>query len=406
MLSKIRNLIYKLQFLHVMKPLSIEQKNQIHQENQLTNLKRIQILGIAMVIIEFLLIVFVDILPYPYATAVQKEYLRDYFIMHLTLFLFGILSTFLSHRILLTGKELSPLGNILPHFFMFFTIAFTSVIAGLDQKTTGRIDAYIPILFICSVFILTKFPVSLYLFGSAHLVFLICMLVFQKDPVNLLSNMANGTVVVIMSLILSIFLYQMRIENQVKNILLADANEQLYQLSRFDPLTVLPNRRHFEEQYQSEEAKRKMHGTEIAFLIIDIDHFKNINDRYGHYVGDLVLKKTADILNQNARETDHLSRWGGEEFLMLLINVSENEAQKIAQRIISTIGNTPLTLENYTIPVTVSIGMVPIADHILPPLDSVYIEADKALYEAKNSGRNCLKISSLTTVSSGSSPLY
>ncbi len=160
---------------------------------------------------------------------------------------------------------------------------------------------------------------------------------------------------------------------------------QLEQDSRTDALTGLHNRRHlFSEGIRLYERWRHA-GTSIALLMIDIDHFKQINDRYGHQVGDDVLAEIARILKQQCRPYDLVARYGGEEFVVML-EASAGSGVRTAQRIRQSIIESAFKSENRELRVTVSIGVVEGSN--LGDFDSVLRKADEALYQAKESGRN------------------
>ncbi len=147
-----------------------------------------------------------------------------------------------------------------------------------------------------------------------------------------------------------------------------------------DPLTKVLNRR-FLENYKDDILKNYSH-----ILVLDIDHFKKINDTYGHQIGDLVLQSVCKILKKLLRKKDLIIRYGGEEFI-LAINVPDDEtALKVAERIRKAIENTLITINDDKIRITVSIGISKINPN--KSFEEIFLLADKALYEAKRSGRN------------------
>ncbi len=153
-----------------------------------------------------------------------------------------------------------------------------------------------------------------------------------------------------------------------------------------DPLTGLFNRRHFEVILKQELTERKRYKYDIACLMIDIDHFKRINDSYGHEAGDLVLRDTAQLLKQSTREVDTIARWGGEEFIAVMPRVNRDHALEPASRMLRAISDKRFDL----IPgekITVSIG-VACAGPGRETLETLIGAADSALYEAKRLGRN------------------
>jgi diguanylate cyclase (GGDEF)-like protein len=170
---------------------------------------------------------------------------------------------------------------------------------------------------------------------------------------------------------------------------LARMGERQRGLSRRESLTGCFNRRAFYELFprEVERAHRLGHGVSLVFL--DIDHFKVINDRYGHEVGDRVLQQMATRLQTTVRETDLLFRWGGEEFVILLAHTAAEDARVLAERIRSAIAEQPF-LEGDLDPavlVTVSVGTAGATDYPVQP-DALLARADAACYRAKERGRN------------------
>ena len=165
--------------------------------------------------------------------------------------------------------------------------------------------------------------------------------------------------------------------------ILEERNKQLVQMATKDRLTGINNRHMFEEQFENERAYARRYHATLHLIILDIDHFKAINDTYGHIIGDSVLQEFAAIINESARSSDFLARWGGEEFVLLLHNSSDADAYKVAEKLRHIIA----THRHETVgTVTCSIGLCRI-DPALSINDNL-ARADHALYEAKNGGRN------------------
>ncbi|WP_180115673.1 GGDEF domain-containing protein [Acinetobacter sp. YH12140] len=162
--------------------------------------------------------------------------------------------------------------------------------------------------------------------------------------------------------------------------------EVLY-LANHDSLTHAMNRRYFFEQ--GELYLQNQIQLNFSIIMIDIDHFKKLNDQYGHYVGDQVLQEFSSVVRKNLRETDLFARIGGEEFSVLLTNIAAAEAQGIAERIRKVVETTPIFIdEQNTIYITVSIGLIHQSLPNAPSLQSMINQADQALYQAKELGRN------------------
>ncbi len=166
---------------------------------------------------------------------------------------------------------------------------------------------------------------------------------------------------------------------------LRSRNAELDRVSRIDMLTGLYNRRHLDEHLRRSIAGARRHDRTIGVLLVDIDHFKLVNDRFGHLAGDVVLKEVAARLLGTVRIEDALGRWGGEEFIAVLSDTPASSIAVIAERMRQVIAATPFTLDNGSrIPVTVSIGHTCGADEA----ETMVHRADDALYAAKAGGRN------------------
>ena len=169
---------------------------------------------------------------------------------------------------------------------------------------------------------------------------------------------------------------------------LAEANRKLVVQAHTDPLTGLHNRRSFEELAQREFALAARNGSPMSLLLLDIDHFKQVNDTYGHDVGDKVLQSVAKLAKQELRGHDVLARFGGEEFIALLPSLTKDDAYLVAERLRACLAQCRIAADESTeVSITISIGL---SRHTLDPgdLELMIKAADKALYQAKKEGRN------------------
>jgi diguanylate cyclase (GGDEF)-like protein len=157
-----------------------------------------------------------------------------------------------------------------------------------------------------------------------------------------------------------------------------------------DDLTGLYNRRYFNERLMEEVDRAERHGGDFSLLMIDIDKFKNVNDNYGHPVGDKVLVAVAEVLSGKLRKTDLLARYGGEEFVIILFNTQKEKALEIAEKLRCAVAEFPL-LDAEKIKMTVSIGVATLGLDS-NTLDELLSDADKGLYNAKSQGRNRVAI--------------
>ena len=168
------------------------------------------------------------------------------------------------------------------------------------------------------------------------------------------------------------------------------ADNELIRTASVDSLTGLLNRRSFMESAQRELHRAERQHLQTSVLMLDLDHFKDVNDSYGHRTGDRVLASFADVLHASVRPFDVAGRYGGEEFCVLLPGTGIGEATGIAERIRNIASQTPVEARNASIAYTVSIGVVQAPARVIT-LEDLVDRADKALYQAKASGRNCVR---------------
>jgi two-component system cell cycle response regulator len=166
---------------------------------------------------------------------------------------------------------------------------------------------------------------------------------------------------------------------------LRQRNSELDAMSRTDALTGLPNRREMQERMTAAASAARRHHHASAILMVDVDHFKSVNDTHGHHAGDIVLRAVASRLSTACRTEDSAGRWGGEEFLVVAPMTNLIGGAQLAEHIRSSIGDTPVPIGNGTaIAITASIGVAS-GDGAA---DVLLAAADAALYAAKGAGRN------------------
>ena len=167
---------------------------------------------------------------------------------------------------------------------------------------------------------------------------------------------------------------------------LIEYQQHLSHLATEDPLTRLLNRRGLEDALHISLANASRQALPTAAIMIDIDHFKKVNDSFGHEVGDHVIRQVAQVLQRISRASDVVARTGGEEYLLILPETDMNAARTLAERIRIAIGERPLLVDNQRIPITVSLGVACTSGDV--DLDELSQEADRAMYLAKRGGRN------------------
>lgn len=162
---------------------------------------------------------------------------------------------------------------------------------------------------------------------------------------------------------------------------------RLKELATIDDMTQIWNRRYFMNVADEEFERAQRYNNSFSFLMVDADHFKAVNDDYGHAAGDAVLVNLAKVMSDSVRKVDFVGRLGGEEFAILLPNTPESEALLLAERIREAVETHPADYKNQSLPITISIGLSSYRPND-QDLDQVIQRADKALYKAKNQGRN------------------
>lgn len=177
------------------------------------------------------------------------------------------------------------------------------------------------------------------------------------------------------------------------NLKLVALTDQLYVQANFDPLTNVKNRRSFDKDYQGylkSVIRANQDNKDVYVIAADIDHFKEINDNYGHVIGDQILIKFCERINSLIRPSDDIYRFGGEEFIVIIQNVSQREVIDKVQSFIVSLNNKGFSIDDTLYPVLSSFGITNITGQETKEL--VLARADRALYKAKQLGRNRLEI--------------
>jgi diguanylate cyclase (GGDEF)-like protein len=194
----------------------------------------------------------------------------------------------------------------------------------------------------------------------------------EEDFVNFAINRGVVTVVLYSTCLL---IYRINRSSQV-----------LRRLATTDPLTGAFNRRHFMELMAREQRRADRYSTIYSILMIDIDHFKRVNDTYGHQVGDLAIQAMADACKRITRPTDIVARYGGEEFIVTLTHTEQAGALKVAERLREAVAEIAVPTEKGALSFTISVGVSTYEKK--STVDKIIGRADQALYKAKQGGRN------------------
>lgn len=180
---------------------------------------------------------------------------------------------------------------------------------------------------------------------------------------------------------------------------LSETNRELQEKNTMDALTGIRNRSYFDKKYQAEVRRSRREHTQLSVVMMDIDHFKKVNDQYGHLVGDQCIKSVAQILQKALkRPSDDVCRYGGEEFSLILPSTDLEGAQVLVENLRAEIETTSIQADGLSVNITISAGIGTAIAELNQPEDAILALADKQLYEAKNSGRNNVKGSQLSVV--------
>ncbi len=283
--------------------------------------------------------------------------------------------------------------RLLPEFVTGSVVIWAVVLTLADQAISTSINAYINATIGVAIVLLLQ-PRSAF----AILTIGWCALTWTlglttADPAVLITNRMNATSAYFLAVLVSILLWRRYVQSELLQSKLAETNRQLQlqrdeleKQARRDSLTGLLNRREILRLAEQELTRARRQGSPVALLMLDLDHFKSINDRFGHPAGDDVLRHVAELMTHAIRQTDQVARFGGEEFVVLLPDTSEANALHLASKLRQKLADTPVA--NLGTPVTVSIGLACMAAGSSLSLDALIQHADEALYQAKNEGRN------------------
>lgn len=241
--------------------------------------------------------------------------------------------------------------------------------------------------------VIVELPMSVYQCAYSNLMQLIIDAIPESIRNNCEENHALVDFIIrITSLDISLanetyhYSYVHELENEVEA--LHSRETKLQSQAESDPLTGLYNRKYAFSHLNEAIGHAHQHSANLSVLMLDLDKFKNINDSYGHQAGDDVIKDTARCLRETLRDHDIIGRYGGEEFIIGLTNITTDIAGKVAERLRACIAKSPKIVNGQTIHVTASIGLASLGS--ADDLHSLIKRADTALYSAKAAGRNCV----------------
>ena len=208
---------------------------------------------------------------------------------------------------------------------------------------------------------------------------------FQEDIFSHSSLLRAAVIPVIIAPILSWYLVGLFVR-------VIELEHKMSEWALFDQLTGLFNRRAFLHRAEQEYSLAKRNKESFAVIVLDLDHFKDINDKYGHKAGDLILKDFGHLIRELTRQSDISGRIGGEEFAFVLPRADEKQSRAFAKKLLKAITDRRVDFQGRMIPYSASIGVTISQPSNLLKINNLIHKADKALYQAKSAGRNCYKL--------------
>jgi len=301
----------------------------------------------------------------------------------------------LAYKIKNRKREDSLLGLTIPNATAFAYLLFGVVICAIDQLVTSSINPYLVANIAVAIVVIMQPQISTVFYITAYLLFYFLIPLTQTNADMILSVRVNGISAAAIGLGVSLISWRTNSINLFQKSLIEkqtlemeEKNRLLLQMAGTDILTGLYNRLRFMEFMDKELVRIRRTGKAACLMILDLDHFKQVNDQYGHPQGDIVLKSIADLIKESLRAMDTPARFGGEEFIVLLPDTSTDGACIVADKIRKAI-------EKYTFPrpiqdlrITASFGIALIDADKTNAFDFAYQKADQAMYQAKAKGRN------------------
>jgi diguanylate cyclase (GGDEF)-like protein len=237
-------------------------------------------------------------------------------------------------------------------------------------------------------------------YGSAWGLLMLGLPLTQVDPATLLSNRVNGLTAAVLGWLLAVVTWRKTTVNLLlarqlaeRQVQLEAKQQELAQLASRDSLTGLLNRTEMLRQADAELARARRYQQDTSLLLIDLDHFKRVNDEHGHPAGDAVLTATAHNLQRAVRQSDVLARLGGEEFMVLLPQTGLEAAAFLADKLRRQVAGRPVACGSVKLSITCSIGVATVSGVAGEDFHALYHRCDKALYRAKGAGRNRVETS-------------
>lgn len=265
------------------------------------------------------------------------------------------------------------------------------VIVTIDQLITTSITPFLIVCAVSGIVFLIRPLLSIIIYLGSYLIYYNLIALTITDYQVLLSNRVNGATAVALGLLISVVGWHYNYTNIIQKRKTNSQQKKLEKMAYHDPLTSLYNRHFFDETIKNELLAMERYGHESVIVLLDVDNFKSINDTYGHLIGDQVLVQLAQLITNNVRKSDIISRFGGEEFVILAPKTSLLEGAILAEKLRKLISEEFFITDTITLHITASFG-VSLLEAGKKRQASYFSKADKALYQAKGRGKNRVEV--------------
>jgi diguanylate cyclase (GGDEF)-like protein len=363
-----------------------------------SNLRRVFWLAVVMLVIGTVIVLALHT-PAPEGPPQVEAWRHTLVLLHLGMAGVTILLGGVAWGLRRLGRDSGMASRICAASAFAAALGFCVLVTAVDQWVTPSITPYLMGCALTGLLILQR-PLSNAVLHLAALTALWWLLgLTQADPQLLLSNRANATSAAVLGWLLAVLNWRTTSQNlaltrllQQRQQVLERQQHELERLVSHDGLTGLVNRAELERLCRIELLRAQRHGLPVSLLAIDLDHFKRINDQWGHPVGDAVLVAMAEVLRQSVRASDVVGRMGGEEFMVLLPHGDGAAALSLADKLRQAMSAVQVPAGADRVRLTASVGVASAPPGQETSFESLYRQADRALYRAKAAGRNRVEI--------------
>lgn len=378
MIHKIRNILGQVKAIlkDYLKTVPPEYKEEFNYGLLKTNIYRIKIIAI-FCIIGLLLPFYFDFLNFQNGSWMNEPAYRFLFYTHVMLVLVALIPLVVIPMIQSGSRRKRYLWETIGYIsFVTGFLVNTMLVSIVDQKIHGEVTIYVLGALVLAVFVYLKPITSFVTYASTYVLFWMAISIMQNDNPVLYAHYVNCTILITSSWIISVTLFQTRLRDFVNN-------KRLEYYANYDYLTGCLNRRAFISRLEGEIERARRDQSSVSVLLVDVDYFKQINDRFGHAVGDVVLKRLVECISDSCRSYDFIGRFGGEEFIICLPNTNISVAYEIAERLRCCVEETTITFGVNSINITVSMGAAVLGPAVEESFDQLITRADSAMYKAK-----------------------